>query len=80
MLSQVFRLTAENRPSDILGLLLPLVLAAAGVALLIALLRLLFEPIYALMTRSKLSDESATLWFWILVVGAIVGLCYWQFS
>jgi hypothetical protein len=74
------RLAAEIRPSDIVGFFLRIALAAAGVALLIALLWLLFEPLYRLTTRTKLSDESATLWFWILVVGAIVGLCYWQFS
>jgi hypothetical protein len=76
----MFRLAAEIRPSDIVGFFLRIALAAAGVALLIALLWLLFEPLYRLATRTKLSDESATLWFWILVVGAIVGLCYWQFS
>lgn len=76
----MLRLTAEIRPSDILGFLFSLALAAAGIALLIGLLRLLFEPLYALLTGSKLSEESATLWFWILVAGAIVGLCYWQFS
>jgi hypothetical protein len=76
----VIRLIAEIRPSDILGFLLSLAAAAAGVALLIGLLSLLFEPLYALLTGSKLSEESTILWFWILVVGAIVGLCYWQFS
>jgi len=76
----MFQLTAEIRPSDILTFVFGLALAVVAIALLIGLLCLLFEPIYALVTRKKLSDESTILWFWILVLGAIFGLCYWQFS
>jgi hypothetical protein len=52
-MSSLVGLVAEIKPLDIIGFLFELVFAAAGIALVIGLLVLLFEPIYALLTRKN---------------------------
>jgi len=71
---------AEIKPSDILVLAGQLAGAAVGIALLVGLLRLLLEPIVALFTGAKVSEDSMTLWVLILVAATIAGLIAWQLS
>jgi hypothetical protein len=76
----LFHTIAEIRPSDILLWVIELVLAGLGISLAIGFILMLLQPFFALFTGGEISEDSMTLWFWILVAAVLAGLLYWQFS
>lgn len=73
-------LIAEVKPSDILIWIFQVVLGIVGIAIALWVGLLLVQPFLALLTGREVSEDSVTLWFWIVVAAAIAGVLYWQFS